>query len=289
MPYRIITFVCFCVLISAGCTPPQPAMKPGGTENLAALQRLSFATQRPVHGKKTSEMRFDALRDTAMSVGARSGLAYRARQLDKRIEKRAKQLDQVFNFNALILDHNVLPPVLVEGRETLNLTDNKTIHLADRNYRIVNQARFTTTPPTWRTYLEMKQYQPPEPPDRTLLPRDRHEAQIWKKYVKMGWENGLKQADRIYVANLAKLKRDYKGMVLYRELLQQNIVSAPFVAKVDLGVTGNNHELNVHDQILRISALPAMNKDSSTWKSIVAHDTAVKSILKHSLKEAHHG
>jgi len=289
MQYRVVIFLCVCALSLAGCTPPQPAMKPGGTENLGALQRLSFATQRPVQGKKISEMRFAALRDTAMSVGARSGLAYRAKRLDKRLEKRAKHLDMVFNFNALILDHNVLPPVLVEGRETLSLTDNKTIRLADRSYRIVSQARFTTTPPTWRTYLEMKQYQPPEAPDRTLLPRDRRETLVWKKYVKMGWENGLQQADQIYIANLAKLKRDYNGMVLYRELLQQNIVSAPFVAKVDLGVTGNNHEMNVHDQILRISALPAMNKDSSTWKSIVAKDTPVNGILKHSIKESRHG
>ena len=290
MRYKFMSYlICIGTLLLAGCVPPQPAMQPGNTENLAGLQRLSFATQKPMQGKKISEMRFQALQDTAMSVGARSGLADRATKLGKRLEKRAKHLDSVFNFNALLLDHNVLPPVLVEGRATLDLADNKTIRLADRSYKIVKQARFVTTPPTWRTYLQMTQYTKPEAPDRSLLPRNHHEARIWKKYVEMGWANGLAQADRIYAANLAKLKRDYQGMVLYRELLQQNIVSAPFVAKVDLGVTGNTQELNVHDQILRISALPTLNQDSKTWKSIIAHDKLDNTKRSQSIKGAVHG
>ena len=280
---RMIALLLLIAATLAGCAPPPPVLKPGGTENLDALKRLSYHTQLLDHSKKISEMRMAALKDTAMSIGARSGLAYRANEINQRVKKRARNLDAIFNFSALILDHNVLPPVLAEGRSTLDLADNKTIRLADRSYRIVQQAKFVTTPPSWRSYINIGQYQKPEPPDHTLLPRNREEEKVWKTYVAMGWQRGLHQADNIYISDLARLKRDYRGMVLYRELLEQNIVSKPFVAKVNLGVTGNSEELNVNDQILRISALPALNKNSSEWKTIVAgHQNKAK---QRSIKE----
>ncbi len=62
--------------------------------------------------------------------------------------------------------------------------------------------------------------------------------------VEMGWFEGIDQADQIYTENLARLKRDYQGMIRYRMLLAQNMVSAPQVAHRELGVTGGGEELS---------------------------------------------
>jgi defect-in-organelle-trafficking protein DotC len=55
-------------------------------------------------------------------------------------------------------------------------------------------------------------------------------------------------------------------MVLYRTLRAQNIVSAPFVSRTELGVTGGGENMNVNDQVLRITALPALEPNSTRWQ-----------------------
>ena len=80
---------------------------------------------------------------------------------------------------------------------------------------------------------------------------------------------------QIFTDNLARLKRDYAGMVLYKKLLAQHMVSAPFVARTELGVTGGGSDMRINDQVLRITALPSLQSNSRKWKAIpVAHPTA---------------
>jgi defect-in-organelle-trafficking protein DotC len=47
------------------------------------------------------------------------------------------------------------------------------------------------------------------------------------------------------------------------------MVSAPYVAHSDLGVTGNRDKLRVGDQVLRITALPQLNTAPKTWQPAV--------------------
>ena len=96
--------------------------------------------------------------------------------------------------------------------------------------------------------------------------------EIWKEYLDIGWKNGIEQADTIYSENLAKLKRDYEGMILYRKLLAMHMVTPPYVAETDLGVTGDRNHLNIGDKVLRISALPGLNVDSHTWKAFIVEE-----------------
>lgn len=129
---------------------------PGNTDSLAGLQAM-VKVKGYKKGKKQSmsKIREMALKETALSIGAQSGLAWRARMIDDQLVKQARKLDTVYDFNTLILDHNVLPAVLIEGRNTLNLADTQTIRISDRTYKVAKQARFVTTPPTWREYLWM--------------------------------------------------------------------------------------------------------------------------------------
>lgn len=239
------------------------------TADLEELQRLSYNGNQRL---KVSIVRNAALRDLAMSLGARGGLAARANQINCILLKNEALLFRLFNFNAMMLDKSVLPPVLVEGRNTLQLSGTDAIRLADRTYQIIAQAKFVTAPPIWRDYLWMS-FPPPDAPERFLLPKIPEERVLWRKYTAEGWKCGIQQADLIFRERLNRLKRDYEGMILYRTLLAQNMVSPPFVAEMDMGVTGGGSDLTVNDRVLRITAFPSLQNDSANWKAeIIRHD-----------------
>lgn len=244
--------------------------------NINSLESMS--NDEPMHSDTdtssgVSQIRNKALEDTAMSLGAQGGLAVASKEVNGRMDSDKWSLETIYNFNGMLLTHGVLPPVLVESDESLNLADPNTIRVADKTYKIVAQARFATTPPNWRDYLWMP-YNKPEMPDKVLLPRTEEERKIWIKAIRVGWEKGTEQSYSIFQQNLARLKRDYQGMILYRKLLQEKMVSPPYVSKTELGVTGNGTDMRINDQVLRITELPRLQTDSQTWKAIVVkqHD-----------------
>ena len=102
-------------------------------------------------------------------------------------------------------------------------------------------------------------------------PKIKGKLQVWNRFIREGWQNGIQQANAIFAANLNRLRRDYNGMVLYRKLLAQGMVSAPFVAKADLGVTGDSKEMRIDDRILRITAHSELQTDSSKWQPILTN------------------
>ena len=59
------------------------------------------------------------------------------------------------------------------------------------------------------------------------------------------------------------------GMVLYRELLAEHMVSPPYVAKAQLGVTGDATQLRINDQVLRITAQSALQPNPSKWMPVI--------------------
>ena len=213
-------------------------------------------------------MQSHALRDSALSIGAQGGLAWASEQINISMSKDSKYLDTIFNFNGMMLSHGVIPPVLEEGDYTLNLADPGTIRVSDRTYKIMQQARFATTPPNWREYIWLS-YTKPELPDKSLLPRNDEEQKIWREGIQKGWEKGIEQSYSIFQQNLARLKRDYHGMALYRKLLQEKMISQPFVSRTELGVTGNGDDMRVNDQVLRIVELPKLQTNSKHWRAIV--------------------
>ncbi len=238
--------------------------------NINDLQNLSSDSAVP-GASEVSQIRLQALEDTALSLGAQGGLAWASQQINKRTEKDKWYLETIYNFNGMMLSHGVLPPVLEEGNNSLNLADSATIRIADKTYKIVQQARFATTPPNWREYIWLP-FNKPEIPNKVLLPRTSEERALWSKSIKIGWEKGIEQSYSIFQQNLARLKRDYNGMVLYRKLLQENMVSAPYVSKTELGVTGDGSDMRINDQVLRITEMPKLQTDTKDWKAIVVKE-----------------
>ena len=87
--------------------------------------------------------------------------------------------------------------------------------------------------------------------------------------IKVGWNNGAEQADMIFTENLNRLKRDMLGMIMYRKLLALHMVSAPFVAKAQLGVTGDATQLRINDQVLRITAQSELQPNAKKWQPVI--------------------
>ncbi len=282
-PFKTVAILIILTLL-ASC---RKAPYMGDTESLSGLQAMHAlrGSMKQKQNLRISRMRETALRDISLSVGAQAGLAWRANTIDKELTKQARLLDTVYDFKALVLEHDILPPVLLEGRNTLNLADSQTIRVTDRIYKLSKQARFVTAAPNWRQYLWMD-YKKPEYPDQSLLPKTRLERRIWCRFVAQGWKNGIEQADNILEESIARIKEDFSGMVLYRKLLAMNMVSAPYVSHTDLGITGDESEMHIDDRVLRITALPILNINSKQWRAAVAKNENVLERFKNMEKLA---
>lgn len=261
----ILLLIMACFL--GGCATAEVQGRIAGTGSLEQLQDCG-RDNACCASNGISTIRTTALQETALSLGAQGGLACRARQVNCLLTQNSKSLDRIFNFNLMMLPHNIVPPVLEEGRSILNLDDCQTIRIADRIYKIIKQACFVTTAPNWREYLWLD-YPVPDVPYGTMLPKNKCECEIWKCYTAIGWQKGMEQANAIYAANLARLKRDFNGMVLYRTLLTEHMISPPYVARTELGITGDCSNLRINDQVLRITAQPCLQTNSKCWRPIV--------------------
>jgi len=255
----VILSLIFSLSALNGCTqnPPQAMIGYVNTDKL------------PEASEAVSPIKQQALREVAMTLGAQGALAWQAEHIDNALQEESVYLDHIFNFNLILINNNVLPPVLAEADQTLSLSSDNALRLANKTYELIAPARFVTTPPTWRTYLWLN-FKKPSLPHNSLLPHNRAESVVWNQYLQEGWQQGLRQADAIFASNLARLKRDYVGMVLYRKLLEQGMVSAPFIAKADLGITGDAHQIRIDDQIIRITSNSELQPDAKKWKPIIA-------------------
>lgn len=226
----------------------------------------------PVAQDAAGELRLGALQDDALAYGVRSGLARRTWEIQQLLRRQASELDRVFDFNALLMERNVLPPVLTEARAVVSTEGTDTIRVTDRVYTIAQQARFVTVAPSWRTYLITEATFTHTAPDAYLRPRTEAEAAAWRTSVQHGWTAGTAQADQILEQALARLKRDFQGMVLYRTLLSQGMVSKPYVAEARYGITGDGNQVNINQRMLRITAMPQLQREAA-WKPIAVPAT----------------
>lgn len=262
---RLFTFILFVSSLLTACANH---VQNYDTMNLATLQEITDTTSSRSNASIISDIRLKMLKDTALGLGAQGGLAFGSKEINKHLLNEKWHLETIYNFNGMMLSHGVLPPVLVEGNNSLHLADPNTIRVADKTYQIIHQARFATTPPNWREYLWMS-FKKPDLPSKVLLPKNALEREVWRKNIVLGWEKGIEQAYSIFQQNLARLKRDYQGMMLYRKLLQEKMVSPPFVSRTELGVTGNGSDMRINDQVLRITELPKLQTDSNHWQAIL--------------------
>ncbi len=259
-------------LSMVACAPPKVA---SAKSTAASTKDRTISAQAGYIEKSNKEfsgeisaIRREALVETATTLGAQGGLAWRSEHIDQALTKEASYLDRIFNFRRLMINNRIVPPVLVSAQNTMIQSNADTLRLNNQMYKILKQAHFSTTSPNWRNYLWMR-FAKPDAPNHSLLPRNNAETTVWNDALKKGWRQGLTQGNEIFSANLNRLKRDYTGMALYRKLLAQKMVSAPFMSQSDLGVTGNNKQIFIGDRILRITAHSKLQTNSNKWHPVV--------------------
>lgn len=221
-------------------------------------------------GKLPLDIRMDALKEAAISFGARGGLAKRTYEVRKELDTRARYLDKIFDFNQLLIAAPsglmIEPPIITESMNAMIIEpEGQEAAVSDRIYNIIRNARIVSTGRTWRNYLEREWGEVAPPPD-ILAPRDEEERQIWREYVQKGWTYGYEQADEIFEEDLARLTTDFEGMVRYRMLLAQGMVSPPYALQVDRGITGGGEEMRIGDRAVQITGVPEFVPGADQWK-----------------------
>jgi len=199
-------------------------------------------------------------------------LTSRANVIVGELDAEEVTLDRTFAFQYLRLSGNVQPPVIVEARDAVTQSDDRVLNITDRVYRIEAQATLPTVPTTWRSYLYRGltvNGQEVAWPDVALQPANDAERGIWRDAVRRGWTSGTEQADGIFALNMARLERDFNGMLLYHELRRKGMVSDPIVADAQFGVTGDSsRQLNIGERIYRITVTPEFNMDARKWQPL---------------------
>ena len=210
----------------------------------------------------------EAMREIALSYGAQSGLNWKSTETADYLDAHATELDKVFNFNALLMRNNVLPPVVAQYGKTYTVESDSSVRISDKEIKMVRPARFVSVAPTWRDYIYLV-YQKPEEPPQSLLPTNDYEHEIWKQSLLAGWTVGVEQASAIFQDSLSRLSHDFEGMVLYRKLHIQNMISAPYTETTNLGVTGDNQGLRLNDKIIKIQCPSVLNPQTNQWHPIL--------------------
>ncbi len=211
------------------------------------------------------QLKRQALEEVATALGASAGLSNRMKERRMEIEANSASLDSVFDFKKLTIDNGVLAPVLAEGISNYAQDSDDEIRVSDKIYKIEKPARFVSVYPTWRDYLVFS-FPSYEKPNTAYLPVTDAEKKVWDAAVKKGWAKGRRQADSIVEASYNRLDRDYNGMILYKLLLAEGLVTPTVIAKQNLGVTGGGREMAVNDQVFRITDHSALNPNSKDWK-----------------------
>jgi len=229
------------------------------------------------------KLRLPAMQDAALAYGARAGLAWSTREINRTLEANSSELTKTYDFQSLMIQGPngvmVVPPVISEARDTWEAFDaGKTLRVADTVYEIIKQSTFTSVAPMWQAYL-IGDFKEPEMPPEALAPKDESEVERWRGWVQEGWKKGEQQAKEIFESNQARLNRDFTGMVRYRQLLEEGKVAAPVLAEGNMGVTGTGQDMRVNDRAIRITRDPTLVVQPNGWgASATTTDAAGKPV-----------
>lgn len=249
---------------------PPPEMESLQSINTAQGGTGNAISDDPVNKEISLDMRRDAQKEAALSYGARGGLAKRNYQIMERMQDFETVLDQVFNFRALLVKAPsgllIEPPIIKEAADALIINEGgEEAAVSEKVFNINKKAKIVSAPRDWRHYV-LQSWTDLPPPPRVLWPKTPKEQADWSTWVRQGWNAGFEQAEQIFESNVNRLVADYNGMVRYRMLLAQGMISQPYAMQEDRGVTGGKNVMRVGDRALRITGPSQFMTGSDLWK-----------------------
>jgi defect-in-organelle-trafficking protein DotC len=217
-----------------------------------------------------ANLRYNAIKEEALSIGAQAGLAWRYQGIERvyMLPEVESALSRAFDFNRVVWEDNILLPVISEAAESFEVSDDaQTGRSSQTALHIIQPAQIITTTPTWREYL-YQSFQMPTSAPSGLMPYDKQEQTLWRTELCAGFQLGVQQADMIFTDRLNHLFRDYSGMLRFRTLAAQKIVSMPEITEGRLGVTqSGDDKVYIDDRIIRIDR-PVKFLNVDEWRAI---------------------
>lgn len=222
--------------------------------------------------ESASAAKIKAIKEAGMRSGAQAGMMNRARELITKINGRSVELDRIFEFQPLIDTDGFLPPVISSTSQKVEtLNGAQRLEFAGVTYKIIAQARFVRVAPTWRDYVFAgigdKRLSVDRLPD-AIKPSSSDERSAWREAVSAGWLVGQQQADDIFSENMARLKRDYLGMIQYLALLKQGMIKRPILSKTPDSIRITDDEISIGVGVSEIQLKATMEKDIGAWGEI---------------------
>ena len=251
----------------SGINYPQPLVN--GSEKTSSLSDLLSdkitVNSNGSNKSDISEMRSDAIIEIAYALGSSGGLVHRTKEIKQQIDSQAVNLDKLFDFSKMKIDNGVIAPILTEGLSNYTQKNSDQVRIADKMYTIEEPAKFVSVYPTWRNYLKFS-YPTYDVPSAAYLPKNAAEKALWDKTIKEGWNKGIQQANIIFESSYNRLDRDYKGMIKYKILVAEGLITPTIISKQNLGVTGGGKSMSINDQVFRITDHSALNPNQKDWK-----------------------
>lgn len=215
-----------------------------------------------------ADLRWTAQRTEALRVGVGGGYAHRARVIRKKWSAIARELDRLWNFAPLLISGRLLPPVVVAVEDAAALGDDA-LRETGAVYRVASPSRLVSRAPTWRDYLRL-----PAPDDRAadpvLLPRTDDERTLWAGRVAEGWRTGERQAEMEAKVAVARLRRDYLGILTARQMVARGLLTPPWLAVSRRGVVADGDgEMRVDDAVWRVTRPESFESDPGRWRVLV--------------------
>ena len=240
---------------SRGVLPPEPP--PFGDLAIPSASRHADG----------EDFRADGLRAAAMGWGAGHGRARRGWEIARAYLKREAELDEAWDFRRAALPAPmragfVLPPVIERAGAAWTGGADRA-EAAEQYYRILRPARLSPRLPMWRDYLPAPAA-PPDPPDPSLLPLEGEEEQ-WREWAAEGWHAGVELAETEHEEGLARLERDYRGMLEYRRLLSLGMLSDMVVEAESWPATADASELRIGGRRVTIVRDAGFVDDPALW------------------------
>lgn len=246
--------------LTAGCATPVTRTTPFGT--------TGSVSETPT----VTDLRAKAIRNAVTEWAVQASVYHWMRAEHRTLLERRVQLDQMFDFRALLIDGRITPPIIVQAHDTFRLLRPDLATSTITEYRIASVAKIVTRAPSWRDYL-LAPIPKPRPLATILRPKSIAERTIWRDAEHKGWRLGIRQAKALLNADFARLRRAYTGMVLAKILIRQKVLSAPILARSDQGVRIQGNTLAVGAVILRITHHSDYNR-STEWKAIPSIQTS---------------
>ena len=127
--------------------------------------------------ERTFDIRAEALREAAISLGARGGLAHRTYEIRKTLERRAANLNKIYDFRQLLIMAPsgllIEPPIVSEALDNMIIdSGGRQAAVTDQIYNIGVNARIVSAPRSWNQYLE-RTFSEVDPPPQLLRPESK--------------------------------------------------------------------------------------------------------------------